>query len=226
MAKAKGGLGKGLEALFADNSTDSGAVSSLADSEIAPNPCQPRRHFDEAALAELADSIRQYGVLQPLVVRPMESGGYQLVAGERRWRAARMAGLSQVPVVIRELIETFGLTQEQVSERVGKSRPVITNAMRLLGLPDAVRALVSQGELSAGHARALLGLENEAVICALAEEIIKKGWSVRQTEAFVKRQKQAEKAEEEAPRTAWDNSTFAEVQLALMQSLSRKVRVE
>ena len=126
----------------------------------------------------------------------------------------------------RELMETFGLTQEQVSERVGKSRPVITNAMRLLGLPDAVRALVSQGELSAGHARALLGLENEAVICALAEEIIKKGWSVRQTEAFVKRQKQAEKAEEEAPRTAWDNSTFAEVQLALMQSLSRKVRVE
>ena len=206
MAKAKGGLGKGLEALFADNSTDSGAVSSLAVSEIEPNRGQPRRHFDEAALAELADSIRQYGVLQPLVVRPMESGGYQLVAGERRWRAARMAGLSQVPVVIRELsdsetmelalienlqredlnpieeaagyrelMETFGLTQEQVSERVGKSRPVITNAMRLLGLPDAVRALVSQGELSAGHARALLGLENEAVICALAEEIIKKG---------------------------------------------------
>ncbi len=257
MAKATGGLGKGLEALFADNSTDSGAVSSLAVSEIEPNRGQPRRHFDEAALAELADSIRQYGVLQPLVVRPMETGGYQLVAGERRWRAARMAGLSQVPVVIRELsdsetmelalienlqredlnpieeaagyrelMETFGLTQEQVSERVGKSRPVITNAMRLLGLPDAVRALVSQGELSAGHARALLGLENEAVICALAEEIIKKGWSVRQTEAFVKRQKQAEKAEEEAPRTAWDNSTFAEVQLALMQSLSRKVRVE
>lgn len=106
MAKAKGGLGKGLEALFADNSTDSGAVSSLAVSEIEPNRGQPRRHFDEAALAELADSIRQYGVLQPLVVRPMESGGYQLVAGERRWRAARMAGLSQVPVVIRELSDS------------------------------------------------------------------------------------------------------------------------
>lgn len=256
MAKAKGGLGKGLEALFADNSTDSGAVTSLAVSEIEPNRGQPRRHFDDAALAELADSIRQFGVLQPLVVRPMESGGYQLVAGERRWRAARMAGLSQVPVVIRELsdsetmelalienlqredlnpieeaagyhelMETFGLTQEQVSERVGKSRPVVTNAMRLLGLPGTVQSLVSQGELSAGHARALLALGDEAAICALAEEIIKKGWSVRQTEAFVKRQKQGEKVEK-PPRTAWDNSLFAEVQLALTQSLSRKVRVE
>ena len=126
MAKAKGGLGKGLEALFADNSTDSGAVSSLAVSEIEPNRGQPRRHFDEAALAELADSIRQYGVLQPLVVRPMESGGYQLVAGERRWRAARMAGLSQVPVVIRELSD---------SETMELSSPPSTNSAEYRNSP-------------------------------------------------------------------------------------------
>lgn len=189
MAKAKGGLGKGLEALFADNSTDEAAVSTLAVSEIEPNRGQPRKQFDPAALADLADSIRQHGVLQPLVVRPMPDGSYQLVAGERRWRAARMAGLSQVPVVIKELsdsetmalalienlqredlnaieeamgyrdlMENFGLTQEQVSAKVGKSRPVVTNALRLLGLPEEVRGLLSEGKLSAGHARALLSL--------------------------------------------------------------------
>ncbi len=256
MAKAKGGLGKGLEALFVDNSTDQAEISTLAITEIEPNRDQPRKQFDPTALSELADSIKEYGVLQPLVVRPLPDGSYQLVAGERRWRASRMAGLSSVPVVIRELTDSqamelalienlqredlnaieeaagyrelmdrFGLTQEQVAQRVGKSRPVITNAMRLLNLPEDVREMVVDGRLSAGHARALLSLEDEEMIRVLAREIIKKGLSVRQVEAIVKKSKQLVKLPK-APPTAWDNSYFAEVQLALSQSLSRKVKIE
>ena len=255
LAKAKGGLGKGLEALFADNSTDEAAVSTLAVSEIEPNRGQPRKQFDPAALADLADSIRQHGVLQPLVVRPMPDGSYQLVAGERRWRAARMAGLSQVPVVIKELsdsetmalalienlqredlnaieeamgyrdlMENFGLTQEQVSAKVGKSRPVVTNALRLLGLPEEVRGLLSEGKLSAGHARALLSLGEEELIRQAAADTVKKGLSVRQVEALAKRQKQQKAAPK--PQNAWDQSFFAEVELALSQCLARKVKVE
>ncbi len=258
MAKAKGGLGKGLDALFMDNSTQAAAVSTLPLSEIEPNREQPRKRFDAAALSELADSIKEYGVLQPLVVRPMPDGGYQLVAGERRWRACRMAGLSEVPVVVRELddsqamelalvenlqredlnpieealgyrelIERFGLTQEQVSARVGKSRPVITNAMRLLHLPEAVLGLVGDGSLSVGHARALLALEEEESICQLAQETIKKGLSVRQVEAMVKKQKAQAAPEAKKPAaTAWDHAYFTEVQLALSQTLSRKVKIE
>ena len=256
MAKAKGGLGKGLEALFVDNSTDQAEISTLAITEIEPNRDQPRKQFDPTALSELADSIKEYGVLQPLVVRPLPDGSYQLVAGERRWRASRMAGLSSVPVVIRELTDSqamelalienlqredlnaieeaagyrelmdrFGLTQEQVAQRVGKSRPVITNAMRLLNLPEDVREMVVDGRLSAGHARALLSLEDEEMIRVLAREIIKKGLSVRQVEAIVKKSKQLVKPPK-APPTAWDTSYFAEVQLALSQSLSRKVKIE
>lgn len=256
MAKAKGGLGKGLEALFVDNSTDQVEISTLAITEIEPNRDQPRKQFDPTALSELADSIKEYGVLQPLVVRPLPDGSYQLVAGERRWRASRMAGLSSVPVVIRELTDSqamelalienlqredlnaieeaagyrelmdrFGLTQEQVAQRVGKSRPVITNAMRLLNLPADVREMVVDGRLSAGHARALLSLEDDEMIRVLAREIIKKGLSVRQVEAIVKKSRQMAKPPK-PPSTAWDNSYFAEVQLALSQSLSRKVKIE
>ena len=255
MAKAQGGLGKGLEALFADNSTDEAAVSTLAVSEIEPNRGQPRKQFDPAALADLADSIRQHGVLQPLVVRPMPDGSYQLVAGARRWRAARLAGRSQVPVVIKELsdsetmalalienlqredlnaieeamgyrdlMENFGLTQEQVSAKVGKSRPVVTNALRLLGLPEEVRELLSEGKLSAGHARALLSLGEEELIRQAAADTVKKGLSVRQVEALAKRQKQQKAAPK--PQNAWDQSFFAEVELALSQCLARKVKVE
>lgn len=255
MAKAKGGLGKGLEALFVDNSVDAASISVLAISEIEPNRNQPRKQFDAAALADLADSIREYGVLQPLVVRPMPDGNYQLVAGERRWRAARMAGLSEVPVVVRELsdvqtmelalienlqredlnvieeasgykelMEKFGFTQEQVSARVGKSRPVVTNALRLLNLPDDVRAMVEESLISAGHARALLAFDDEDVIRSVAKEIQKKGLSVRQVESLAKKSRQEKKAPK--LQSAWDNSYFAEVQLALCQCLSRKVKVE
>jgi ParB family chromosome partitioning protein len=258
LAKAKGGLGKGLEALFVDNNTDTGAVSTLPVSEIEPNRDQPRKQFDAAALADLADSIREYGVLQPLVVRPMPDGSYQLVAGERRWRASRMAGLSEVPVVIkeltdaqtmelalienlqredlnpieeangyRELMDKFGLTQEQVSGRVGKSRPVVTNAMRLLNLPPEVQTMVSSGQISSGHARSLLSLEDAESIRQTAFEIIRKGLSVRQVEAIAKKAKAEKKGQKAAkPQTAWDQSFFTEMQLALSQTLSRKVKVE
>lgn len=255
MAKARGGLGKGLEALFVDNTTGAAEAptSTMPVGDIEPNRDQPRKQFESAALADLADSIRQYGVLQPLMVRPMPDGTYQLVAGERRWRAARMAGLSEVPVVIRELTDTeamalalienlqredlnpmeeasgyrdlmerFGLTQEQVSAKVGKSRPVVTNAMRLLNLPEKVRAMVENQQISAGHARALLSLEDEEELCALAEEIVKRGLSVRQVEAVVKKRKKEEK---QPVQRIWDNSYFTEVELALTESLSRKVKV-
>lgn len=257
MAKAKGGLGKGLDALFVDNNTDAGAISTLPLGEIEPNRDQPRKQFDASALSELADSIREYGVLQPLVVRPMLDGSYQLVAGERRWRASRMAGLSEVPVVIRELtdsqtmelalienlqredlnaieeaggfrelMEHFGLTQEQVSTRVGKSRPVVTNAMRLLNLPEDVQGMVSAGNVSAGHARALLALEDPALIRQTAGEIVKKGLSVRQVEAIAKKHKADKNPTKPTRQTAWDQSFFTEMQLALSQSLARKVKIE
>lgn len=253
MAKTKGGLGKGLEALFGDNNTDSAPLNSLPLSEIEPNREQPRKNFDAAALADLADSIRQYGILQPLVVRPTTDGIYQLVAGERRWRAARMAGLTEVPVIIKELtdsetmelalienlqredlnaieeasgyrdlMEKFGLTQEQVSARVGKSRPVITNAMRLLNLPMPVQQMVQTQQISAGHARSLLSLEGEDLICQTADEIVKKGLSVRQVEALAKKNKAAKKPD---TASAWDNSYYTEVELALEQVLGRKIRV-
>lgn len=256
MAKARGGLGKGLDALFEENTSSAPDTppSVMAIGDIEPNRDQPRKEFDQASLSDLADSIRQYGVLQPLLVRPMPDGIYQLVAGERRWRAARMAGLSQVPVIIRELSDTetmalalienlqredlnpmeeaagyrdlmerFGLTQEQVSAKVGKSRPVITNAMRLLNLPDLVRSMVETQQISAGHGRALLSLDSEDEICQAANEVVKKGLSVRQTEALVKKMK----AKDQNPpqQTVWNNSYYTEVQLALSESLSRKVKV-
>ena len=205
--KNKGGLGRGLDALFDDNSLEDASKSAvkLKITEIEPNREQPRKSFDEEALEELANSISTHGVIQPLLVRPLPDGGYRLVAGERRWRASRMAGLTEVPVIIREmsdseemelalvenlqredlnpieeaqglslLMETYGLTQEQAAKRVGKSRPAVANTMRLLSLPQDVLALVERGELSAGHARTLLALENEEQIVSLAGEIIKK----------------------------------------------------
>ena len=244
-------------ALFVDNTTDGASVTALSINEIEPNRNQPRKIFDTSALADLADSIRQYGVLQPLVVRPMPDGSYQLVAGERRWRAARMAGLSQVPVVVKELsdgetmelalienlqredlnaieeasgykelMEMFGLTQEQVSARVGRSRPAITNSLRLLSLPEGVRSLVETGELSAGHARSLLALEEPKLIEETAREVIKKGLSVRQIEQLAKKHKTEKKAPVKKELSLWDNSYFSEVELALTQSLSRKVTIE
>lgn len=256
MAAKKGGLGRGLDALFADNSIEEIASTSavkLKIMDIEPNRDQPRKIFDEDALAELADSIAKHGVIQPLLVRPMPDGSYQLVAGERRWRASRMAGLTEVPVVIKELsddeamalalienlqredlnaieeaqgikalMDTLSLTQDEAAERVGKSRPAVANALRLLKLPDSVFALVSDGKLSPGHARALLGFKDEQDIIETADLIIEKGLTVRDVEKLVKKRNKEPKAEKPAARRA---SYYDEVELALTDFLGRKVKV-
>lgn len=256
MAAKKGGLGRGLDALFADNSIEEIASTSavkLKIMDIEPNRDQPRKIFDEDALAELADSIAKHGVIQPLLVRPMPDGSYQLVAGERRWRATRMAGLTEVPVVIKELsddeamalalienlqredlnaieeaqgikalMDTLSLTQDEAAERVGKSRPAVANALRLLKLPNSVIALVSDGKLSPGHARALLGFKDEQDIIETADLIIEKGLTVRDVEKLVKKRNKEPKAEKPAARRA---SYYDEVELALTDFLGRKVKV-
>lgn len=256
MAAKKGGLGRGLDALFADNSIEEIASTSavkLKIMDIEPNRDQPRKIFDEDALAELADSIAKHGVIQPLLVRPMPDGSYQLVAGERRWRASRMAGLTEVPVVIKELsddeamalalienlqredlnaieeaqgikalMDTLSLTQDEAAERVGKSRPAVANALRLLKLPDSVIAIVSDGKLSPGHARALLGFKDEQDIIETADLIIEKGLTVRDVEKLVKKRNKEPKAEKPAARRA---SYYDEVELALTDFLGRKVKV-
>lgn len=256
MAAKKGGLGRGLDALFADNSIEEIASTSavkLKIMDIEPNRDQPRKIFDKDALAELADSIAKHGVIQPLLVRPMPDGSYQLVAGERRWRASRMAGLTEVPVVIKELsddeamalalienlqredlnaieeaqgikalMDTLSLTQDEAAERVGKSRPAVANALRLLKLPNSVIALVSDGKLSPGHARALLGFKDEQDIIETADLIIEKGLTVRDVEKLVKKRNKEPKAEKPAARRA---SYYDEVELALTDFLGRKVKV-
>ena len=253
MAMKIGGLGKGLEALFAENAVEEqGKAVSLKIHEIIPNKAQPRKQFDDAALADLASSIAQHGVLQPLVVRPLPDGSYQLVAGERRWRASRMAGLTEVPVVIRELseqeaaeialienlqrqdlnpleeadgfrtlMEHYGLTQEEVAKAVGKSRPAVANALRLLQLPPELGVLVKDGSLSAGHARALLAFETKEEQQAAAKAAIEKDLSVRALENLAKTARTAPKKEGYVRR----DSLFDEVELALSQQLGRKVRV-
>ena len=219
MANTKG-LGKGLSALLGDDFTNEPEVKSslfLPISQVESCAAQPRKQFNPDALADLADSIRQHGIIQPLTVRKLQSGYYQIIAGERRWRAARMAGLTQVPAVVieaddrkamelamienlqredlnpmeeaegyRTLMEQYGLTQEETSQRVGKSRSAVANALRLLNLSKEVRALVEEGKLSGGHARALVPLTEELQKTAAAL-IIKDDLSVRQTELLVKK---------------------------------------
>lgn len=219
MAKAKTtGLGRGLDAIFVDNTEESAAgVTILRVSDIEPRADQPRKHFDTEALSALAASISEHGMIQPIVVRTAAGGFYEIIAGERRWRAAKMAGISEVPVIIsdfddkktaeialieniqrenlsaveeamgyRALMEEYGLTQEQVASRIGKSRSAVANTLRLLDLPDKVLVMVSDGSLSAGHARALLGLTDPAKVFECADIVVKKELSVRDTEALVR----------------------------------------
>lgn len=253
MAKKLGGLGKGLNAIFIENdSEDNNGSVTLKISEIEPNRSQPRKEFEEKALSELAESISKHGLLQPLLVRPLPLGGYQIVAGERRYRACRMAGITEVPVIIRELgdtetmeialienlqredltpieealgyqvlIDEHGFSQEEVAQSVGKSRPSIANSLRLLKLPQSILDLVSDGKISAGHARALLTLEDERLMQELAEEIIKKDLSVRQVEKICKQKPKPEK--EEVPEKK--PSFYSMVELALNESLGRKIKV-
>ena len=261
MARAKkGGLGKGLDALFMDNETvDSGGVVTLRLSQIEPNRDQPRKIFSEEALNELADSIREHGVLQPLLVRPLPGGSYQLVAGERRWRASRMAGLQEVPVVIREmdeeqameialienlqredlnaideatgykqLMERYCMTQEQVAKRVGKSRPAIANALRLLNLPPKVMDMVGEGEVSPGHARALLALDDQDRIVEIAQKVKTGKYSVRDIERMAKNQdEKKEKAAKAPEEPAWGGKSafLTEMEIAMSMEMGRKVRI-
>ena len=257
MAMKKGGLGKGLDVLFAQNTLEDDAHAvSLPIEEIVPNRDQPRKQFDEEALADLSASIAQHGVLQPLLVRPLPDGTYQLVAGERRWRASRMAGLTEVPVVIREmtvqeaaelalienlqredlnpmeealgyqtLMDTYGMTQDQAAQVVNKSRPAITNALRLLHLPQAVTDMVSSGTLSAGHARTLLAFEGEETQIAMAKAAVEKDLSVRALEQMVKTAKKQKKAPA-AKQPATRDRFYDEVELALRDNLGRQIKVE
>ena len=255
MAAKKGGLGKGLDALFADNATEDaqGAVK-LRVSEIEPNKAQPRKTFDEKALTDLAESIAQHGILQPLLVRPLPNGGYQLVAGERRWRASRMAGLTEVPVIIRELtdketmelalienlqredlnpieeaeglqllMENYGLTQEEASKRVGRSRPAVANSLRLLNLPEPVQEMTRMGRISAGHARALLAFEDTDKLIETARMVATQDISVREVERLSKKavQEPSKRVKKEERRASY----YTEVELALTETLGRKVKV-
>ena len=255
MANANRGLGKGLGALLGDVAlrTDTSDSLYLPISQIEPYANQPRHHFDEDALQDLADSIREHGIIQPLTVRRLSSGYYQIIAGERRWRAARLAGLSDVPVVVieaddkkamelalienlqradlnpieealgyQELMGTYEMTQEQAATRVGKSRPAVANALRLLSLSPAVLELVKDGALSAGHARALLPVKDEAQQLSLAQKVMALGLSVRQTEALCKKlSKQAQPAKPQPPQVDY----LAECEKELTAGLGRKVRI-
>lgn len=251
MAAKKGGLGRGLDALFNDNSADNGSAVNVRLTEIEPNRGQPRQDFDEQALSELADSIAAHGLIQPIVVRPTAEGTYKIIAGERRWRACRMAGLDTVPVVVKEvddkaltelalienlqredlndielalgfkaLMESYGLTQEQVAQSMGKSRSAVTNTLRLLSLKDSELDAVRHGIISAGHARALLACEDEEIRAEMLDKA-KNGASVRELEkmaAAVKKSK-TEKKPKAKP------TFYSEVEISLRNEMHRKVHV-
>ena len=256
-AKEKKGLGTGLGALFGDDIFEDEAqeITTLPITKVEPRKDQPREYFDEAALEELSESIAQFGLIQPIVVRKLDTGYYQIIAGERRWRASRMAGLNEVPVRIIEaddrrtaelalvenlqredlnpieeakgyktLIEVYGMTQEEAAKSVGRSRPAITNSMRLLSLSDEVLSLVENGKLSAGHARALVPITDAKKQLAAANEVIDKGLSVRKTEELAAR---AQKPESPAkPKSAGVSVDYAaEVSKELTALLGRRVQL-
>lgn len=256
MANKKGGLGRGWDALIYDNSVESsaGQAVTLPINDIEPNRKQPRKEFEPKALAELSDSIKEHGVLQPLLVRPMTDGSYRLVAGERRYRAARMAGLTEVPVTIREmsdeeesvfalienlhredlnaieeaegfkmLIDTYGLTQEQAAQRVGKSRPEVANSLRILTLPEKITDYVKSGKISKGHAKALLAFDSEEEQLRVAELVIKDKITVRDVERLAKSPKKEKKTAEKREKKR--DRFYDEVEIALGKALGRKVKV-
>ena len=258
MATKQRGLGRGLGALIDDFSAaeETGGVTVLPLQKVEPNPNQPRKYFDEEELQALADSIAAHGLLQPLAVRDMGGGFYQIIAGERRWRAARLAGLSEVPVVVveaddrtvmelalvenlqrqdlnpmeeaegyRSLMQEYGLTQEEAATRVGKSRPAVANALRLLALPEEVRQLVVEGTLSAGHARAVLSLPDTRLQKAAAQKILALRLSVRQAEAMCKRMAQEQPPAEESPKKTVAVDYVGECEKLLTRRLGRKVRI-
>lgn len=251
----KQALGRGMDAIFIDNTPDSPErTDKLAVSDIEPRRDQPRKTFDPESLSSLADSIAANGLIQPIIVRPSESTAlYSIVAGERRWRAARMAGLSEVPVVIidaddrkaaeyalveniqredlnpieeaeglKSLIEDYNLTQEQAAKRVGKSRAAIANALRLLELPDEVISLVGHKSLSAGHARALLGLNDKTLIPDTAKTIVDHELSVRAAEELIKKLNSKPEPKKNDPVA---DSYYSSLEQKLTESLGHKVRI-
>lgn len=254
----KKGLGKGLDALLFDNSTEEtseGSIRTVPLHSVEPNRGQPRKYFDKDALQVLAESVAQNGLLQPLVVRELENGRYQIISGERRWRACRMAGLQEIPVTVRReddraalelglienlqredlnaveegagyraLMEEYGMTQEQVAAKVGKSRPAVANALRILALPEAVLELVLDGSLSSGHARSLLPLcdaETEADVIAAAKTVVEKNFSVRETEAFVRARLNRKKEKPVKKKDLY----LTELETSMSRSFGRKVRI-
>lgn len=257
MAKKKSGLGKGIDAIFMENETESrDSVIVLGIDEISPNRSQPRTEFDPEALAELTESISKHGVLQPILVRPLIAGGYQIVAGERRYRASLQAGLSEIPAIIRELddketmeialienlqrkdltaieealgfdalMKNHGFTQEQVAESVGKSRSAVANSLRLLSLPQAVIDLIKEGKLSAGHARALVSIEDEETAIKIANDIVDNGLSVRAVESLAKNAAKKKVVKSNDGRKAKKPTYFAEVEMALSENMGRRVVV-
>lgn len=264
MSKPKG-LGRGLGALIPAASPGQSGLVVVPLADLRPNPRQPRERFDQGPLEELAESLAQVGMLQPIVARPLPDGGYQIVAGERRFRAARMAGLDEVPVVVRhtedaqllteavienvhradldaieeatayrQLLDDFGLTHEALAGRLGKSRSAISNSLRLLGLPESVQELVAGGAVSAGHARALLGLEEAADQVRIAEQVVAEGLSVRVTEDLVRgigdqRARSADAAMDDlaaAARRRRSRRTFGHVEQRLGDALATKVEIK
>lgn len=258
MARSARGLGKGLDALFQDNSTEEASSAvQVRLSEIEPNRNQPRKQFDDAALSELADSIKTHGVIQPLLVRPLSNGTYQLIAGERRWRASRMVGLSEIPVIIkemsdkeameialvenlqredlnpmeeargyRELMENYDLTQDDIAQRVGKSRPAVANVLRLLNLPEEVADYIAKGEISAGHARAILSLDKQENMIIFAKEIIAKKLNVRESEKIAKKLNNSTKNKNKKQTVSKRDTFYDEMEIALNSELHRKVKIE
>ncbi len=260
MAKNKNtGLGRGLDAIFLDNTTEESGrgVTMLRLSDIEPRPDQPRKQFESESLASLADSIAENGVLQPLLVRAEGDGFYQIIAGERRWRASKMAGLTEVPAIItdaddkkafelaiieniqrenlnaieeaaaiRDLMTEYGLTQEEVSTRISRSRSAVSNAIRLLDLPDSVMKAVSDGKLSAGHARTLLGLRDSEKIISAAQTVISRGLSVRATEELVRSLNRAQEDAKKPPRAESEADRYMNWLCRKMSdSLERGVRI-
>lgn len=265
MAKKK--LGQGMDLLFMDSVEESSTGGqTLRISSIEPNKNQPRIHFDESAIITLADSIRQHGVLQPLLVRPVGNGSYQIVAGERRWRAARMAGLSEVPVVIKEmndketaqvalienlqredlnpieealgyqgLVSEYGMTQNEVAQIVGRSRAAVSNSLRLLELEESVQKMLENGEISVGHGKVILSLSDKKKQRELAEAVVSKGLTVRQTEQSAAKMKASEnggEAPESKKKTVSRDekffkkpTVFSELEIALSDSIGQKVTV-
>ena len=261
MAKSRSGLGRDFYSLLDDNilpSDRSNAATSLRISDVEPRSDQPRKTFSQESLEQLADSISQFGVLQPIIVRESQllQGTYEIIAGERRWRASKMAGLSEIPAVILDgddlkaaqvavienvqredlnaveealaydtLIDRFGLTQDQVAKQVGKSRSAVTNMLRLLDLPDEVLELLKGGNISAGHARALLGLNNEEQMLPLAQKIIEKDLSVRDVEKTVRLMNYEPEAAEEDTSLTQRKAYMRDLEHRAVTVLGRKVRI-